>query len=126
VVEAVVATVVGVAAAIILVDDIITVEAEEIMVVELVGGTAFPAVVVEEGHYLEWGAQVIRPWEEAMVALEEIEIIGTATLAIVIPPVLEAMPTWQALFQAIQRAVLRVGDTRVVDPCQIIITMISG
>ena len=118
------ATVVG-AAAIILVDDIITVEAEEeIMVVELVGGTAFPAVVVEEGHYLEWGAPVIRPWEEATVAVEEIEIIGTATLAIVIPPVLEAMPTWQALFQAIQRAVLRVGDTRVVDPCQIIITRI--
>ena len=70
------ATVVG-AAAIILVDDIITVEAEEIMVVELVGGTAFPAVVVEEGHYLEWGAPVIRPWEEAeaTVAVEEITII---------------------------------------------------
>lgn len=63
------ATVVG-AAAIILVDDIITVEAEEIMVVELVGGTAFPAVVVEEGHYLEWGAPVIHPWEEATVAVE--------------------------------------------------------
>ncbi len=73
--QSAVATVVG-AAAIILVDDIITVEAEEIMVVEVVGGT-FPAVVVEEGHYLEWGAPVIRPWEEAeaTVAVEEITII---------------------------------------------------
>lgn len=73
--QSAVATVVG-AAAIFLVDDIITVEAEEIMVVEVVGGT-FPAVVVvvEEGHYLEWGAPVIRPWEEATVAVEEITII---------------------------------------------------